>query len=789
MNYGKTAYLKVIELEKEISFSNSEQKDNHYLEISKPNINESFDNNSKIIVELPKFNVEREKTICFQIKATFSSSIDTKIKSSLFINQTLIHEEDKSITNGEIDIVIFKTFTPISSNEISSKIEFLALKENSKTTLKSIGIIILGANGNSISSQIEMRALSLNNNKVLVSYIDDSKLYYCNETIEEKSISSNNFFYLKPALSHCFCFINDTEQPILYYCNTNNVLFVSTPFNEENKEFELDRNVNKVFACVAPKISEYSNIIVYIKDGDCFYTCVKENLSFTKPKKLPLPVGKYNDIQIISHPESDFVFVFASHENGSNYIIRSQIDVSTERIIENLTLTYELAVSKYLDISKHSKNPIENIKLNIEHLIYDYIDYQSLFDRVSKEKINLTYSLDVNKYTIEKDFLYGIKLDKNNLIAGEWESYTDDATDFLPAYMDFDNDVFVDNGWLDRWPYNEIKPCILKNGEVVGYLNPNDYTQFEDGSPAPITNKNYGDVMIEIPKIYYKLSSDDNYDYIQISKKAREGFTDNAFWHSGHDNDKIYVGAYLSGDIYITDSGLFSNSGIKLNDLYAFNHTRGYTYKSQYNSPNMELLPFNVLTLIQCLYLIMFKNTNSQACLGYGIGALTSAQTTGHADKKGMYYGQNQKQTSIKCFGLEDLYGVRNTIVTGLILDTNGYPKYIDVYNPNSNYKPDAINDYIKSENAKVFANGKSGTLMTISGVNEFGFINQVDGTQNETLGFTDFCYPLKNASFIIYGTIQTNEHYGIFNTKFCRKDTTNSKWNFRLVYYPNLNS
>ena len=57
--------------------------------------------------------------------------------------------------------------------------------------------------------------------------------------------------------------------------------------------------------------------------------------------------------------------------------------------------------------------------------------------------------------------------------------------------------------WYKMSIFNKIKPCLFKNGAVVGYLNPDNFAQFEDGSVADITSGDAGDVMIEIPKTGY----------------------------------------------------------------------------------------------------------------------------------------------------------------------------------------------------------------------------------------------------------------------------------------------
>ena len=206
MNYGKTAYLKVLELEKELNQSKTEDSTNSYLEIIKPDINQLLTKQSNIQIKLPKISVESEKTICFQIKATFSCISSTEINSFLEVNQTLLHQESKLLTTGENDFVIFKTFTPISTGIAEPIIEFTTNTDSPQTTLMSIKIIILGAKGDSVHTDIEMRGLFIESqNKSLISYIDDNKLYYTFESLEENTLPAKNFTHLCSAISHCFC--------------------------------------------------------------------------------------------------------------------------------------------------------------------------------------------------------------------------------------------------------------------------------------------------------------------------------------------------------------------------------------------------------------------------------------------------------------------------------------------------------------------------------------------------------------------------------------------------------
>ena len=155
-----------------------------------------------------------------------------------------------------------------------------------------------------------------------------------------------------------------------------------------------------------------------------------------------------------------------------------------------------------------------------------------------------------------------------------------------------------------------------------------------------------------------------------------------------------------------------------------------------------------------------------------------------------MYYGQNSTLTPIKCFGLEDIYGTRQVIVTGFYIDNSGNPRFVDVYDPNSSYNPTNITSFGALETALNLGTLRTGVLTTITGHNEVGFMDKVDNKITDaTLGFTDHCFTLKNTTCVIHGLIRTDAGYGIFNTKTARQDAYDQNWSFRLVYYPNLNT
>ena len=271
--------------------------------------------------------------------------------------------------------------------------------------------------------------------------------------------------------------------------------------------------------------------------------------------------------------------------------------------------------------------------------------------------------------------VYGVRIDTTDSNPETCCEYTDNAVGMLPAHGN--NGNFNAGDWATRYPFNAIKPCLFKNGAVVGYLNPNNFAVFADtGLPADITSGDAGDGMIEIPKFYYKISRNGNYIDVKIANALMAGFTDYAFKYKGESKDKFYIGAYLG---YVdANSKLRSLSGKTVTG----NKTIGaFRTAAQANGAGYEQLAFNKLTALQILYLVMFKNLNSQAALGQGYTNNSSAyRDTGATNAKGMTYGTTGASTAndtVKFLGMEDFYGNLYQWVDGY-LSGSGISKIAD---------------------------------------------------------------------------------------------------------------
>jgi hypothetical protein len=250
---------------------------------------------------------------------------------------------------------------------------------------------------------------------------------------------------------------------------------------------------------------------------------------------------------------------------------------------------------------------------------------------------------------IEKVVTYGVRIDTTNSNPLTALTYTDDAAGMAPSRG---NDGEYVKGDLELcFPWNRIKPCLLKNGEVVGYLNPNNFAEFIDGRAADITSGDAGDVMIEIPRFYYKISRVGDFVDIKVSNVKQEGFTDWAFSYNGEVKDRFYVGAYLG---YVDGNNkLRSLSGKTVTGELTIGQFRT---AAQANGTGYEQLSFNKLTALQVLFVLQFKNLNSQAALGAGLTG-DDFKPTGANDTNGMNYGTTSAATQVKFNGIEDFWG------------------------------------------------------------------------------------------------------------------------------------
>jgi hypothetical protein len=250
--------------------------------------------------------------------------------------------------------------------------------------------------------------------------------------------------------------------------------------------------------------------------------------------------------------------------------------------------------------------------------------------------------------------IYGARWFKNESPTTLTRLHAAVGLNFVPAvngaggYSDFDNQPI----------YRDIRLCnVINGGEVTAYY----------GEPGFSRNPGSGDVMVEIPKFYYKIIDNiDTRDYLisdtqhdntwKVSPRHAPTATNPNGW------DKIYVSAYTLNSNYRSVSGNQSMVSI----------TRG-TARTNINNRGNNYVQFDFATqkTIELLYKIEVANLDSQRAVGQGNVSGNSAQlNTGGTDNILFHSGStvNNGITTglVKYRHMENLWGNIYVFVDGI---------------------------------------------------------------------------------------------------------------------------
>lgn len=393
--------------------------------------------------------------------------------------------------------------------------------------------------------------------------------------------------------------------------------------------------------------------------------------------------------------------------------------------------------------NKYASNP-----LTVTGLANGVTYYISVFPKSTSGGINTDGSQIVSVTPVAQK-IYTIRIDQSNSNPLTCCTYADDAVGMTKGSSEWD-EIFG------------YKPCIMRDGVVEGYLDPNDFARYdENGSPAPITDTRY-DVMIEFPRMGLDISTSGKV----ITIKLTDAQNDSNFHYLAHkrgnvQKDYFYLGAYSA-----TGSGskLGSNSGFtplvdtSITNFINYAHNRGSGY---------EIMAFYQWTYVQCLYVMKYGNLNSQAALGKGYTSGSSAQTTGATNTQGMCYGNPNSGTDrMKLFGLEDLWGNVYQFISGLYSDDNR-----NLFTTTDNF---GVNQNVNAWEYNVSSGttgNVSGYMIESQGTNNGGFVAKVGGGSSTTYysdrAYLDaFCFP------VVGGTWNDATGTGMF---YCYVSSTTS--------------
>jgi hypothetical protein len=374
-----------------------------------------------------------------------------------------------------------------------------------------------------------------------------------------------------------------------------------------------------------------------------------------------------------------------------------------------------------------------------------------------------TISVSFAAPEIIPDKIYGVAIDLTNSNPETAVTYTDDAVGMTGGAA----------AWDSMNIFKDIKPCLLKNGVVQYYLNPNDFTKKVDGTPAEISSGADGDVMIEIPKTGFKINTSGNTLTIKVTDNPNDTANFKYYAHTRAaegDRSKLYIGAYLGW-----------NSGGKLRSLSGKTPTGNQTIgtfrnQAQANGAGYDIVSFYPLTLLQCLFLIKYKNRDSQTALGRGfVDGNSAAVATGGTNTKGIDFGETSGKQQMCFLNIEDMWGNLRWFIDGLFSDANrnmltAFTGFNDTGSGYTNRGQGATSDI--------------GNYMSKpQGTTETGFIaKEVSGSA--TTHFTDYAYLYASRLPFFGGSWRHGAYAGVFCLNVDpAADSSDSHFGARLMY------
>ncbi len=316
-----------------------------------------------------------------------------------------------------------------------------------------------------------------------------------------------------------------------------------------------------------------------------------------------------------------------------------------------------------------------------------------------------------------------------------------------------------------------MKRCVVNDAGVVQYyLYPGNSILKEDGvTPADLTGAD-GQVMVEIPKFYYKYEKDGNKHRWWISAVARAGYELHpAFRKGATEYDYRYYGAYpgvlydLSASAYIDGDGsgtqhgagdmLGSISGKK--PITNINRASFRTFAEE-RGAGWHQEDYFLFSAVQLLYITEYADFNAQAMISAGNTKFaawdfdTDIAATGKSNGDGNASG-GQSTTNgnsgdyVSYRGIEDIFGNTWRFIDGINVrnyDPLGgvaYASYAFLCDDPDNFDDDTIVNYTVVPNDTLAeADGYISALIAT----KLGFLpKSIDAGNGETDDICDYYY------------------------------------------------
>lgn len=295
-----------------------------------------------------------------------------------------------------------------------------------------------------------------------------------------------------------------------------------------------------------------------------------------------------------------------------------------------------------------------------------------------------------------------------------------------------------------------MRRCVLNaDGSVNYYLHPTDSTKKVDGSAAKLDGTD-GNVMVEIPKFYYKYNYNTASGVVHehsISLTPDSGYVVHpAFVREGVEVEYRYRAAY---DGYRSGGKLWSISGVYPSTNVTITQFRT---DARANGAGWEQLDWLLHEAITLLCIIEYGTMNIQAALGQGRTALSGgtwangsyygisglSNSLGNGSGNVTYTGDADDVAADGSFmsyrGIENLYGNVWKFADGILASEN--VPYINQYPSTYNSTVLGVNDV----STGVTMTASDGYARLLGNSNKGFFPTSLTGGSS-TVGTTDYFY------------------------------------------------
>ncbi|MCQ2965665.1 MAG: hypothetical protein MJ250_02865 [Alphaproteobacteria bacterium] len=281
-------------------------------------------------------------------------------------------------------------------------------------------------------------------------------------------------------------------------------------------------------------------------------------------------------------------------------------------------------------------------------------------------------------------YIFAYCWDMNNPDPNTCITYPEDAdnANFEKAYQNWTTDIFTYGGWKNA-PFFPKACALSPDGTVAYYLDPNDYTKKADGSASDVltaASQHDYNFMMEWDTIYRKKYTDGAKVYCYFSNKKLDDSYE--CWSTkladGSYADHFYTSIFQCA---LVSSKLRSicctttTTTVPPNQMTAYATTGGAANERNYASANgvgWDIGCASDSDLIIDLFLLMFKNTNSQAVLGTSPSSTTALTLhNGRCLKDGLFHGRNGAHNAM--FGMENWFSHRWNREVGVINKNGTY--------------------------------------------------------------------------------------------------------------------